>query len=238
MNTSIQNHTLSFGSLSVDVVLKDIKNVHLSVYPPFGDIKVAAPLWTNIDTLRVYLCSRIGWIKQQQSKISLQKRISPRECLTRESHFVRGQRYLMKVTPAQSQSQIILEQNTINLVIKTDASKEQKIRVLENWQRLELKKDVELLLIKWEPIIGVESNNFVIRKMKTKWGSCNIESKTLNINLALIEKSNKLLEYVIVHELVHLLERNHTNLFVAYMDKFIPEWRALKVELNEYSPNI
>ncbi len=108
----------------------------------------------------------------------------------------------------------------------------QKIKIFETWQRLELKKDVKSLLTKWEPIIGVKSNKFVIRKMKTKWGSCNIETKTLNINLNLIEKPPEHLEYIVVHELIHLIERNHNTNFVAYMDKFLPQWKQIKTELN------
>ncbi len=225
MNTNI----LTVGSVDIAVTLKDIKNVHLSVYPPYGEVRVSAPIKTNLDYLRVYLSSRIVWIKKQQLKFGLQKRMSAREFLTRESHYLRGQRFLMEVITNSDRHGVIVVHNTIKLHLKLeyDAAK-----TYQKWQRSELKKDIAILLQKWEPEIGVKSNKFVIRTMKTKWGSCNPKLKTINLNLNLIEKAPEHLEYVLVHELIHLIERKHNANFVAHMDKFIPNWKQLKSELN------
>jgi predicted metal-dependent hydrolase len=235
MYTTIYNMLIGFMNVSVEI--KDIRNVHLSVYPPYGDVKVSAPLGTKLDTLRVYIISKISWIKKQQLKFSLQKRISPRELLTRESHYIRGQRYLMNVIESQDKSGVIINQGSANLIVEPNSTKEQRMQILEKWQRQELKKDISVILQKWEPIIGVKSNKFVIRKMKTRWGSCNPDSKTININLFLIEKPIKYLEYIIVHELVHLIERTHNSNFLAHMDKFLSNWRQLKYELNQLPIN-
>ena len=225
MNTKI----ITLGSIDIPVLLKDIKNVHLSVYPPHGEVRVSAPLKTNLDTLRVYLSSRITWIKKHQLKFNLQKRVSPREFLTRESHYIRGKRCLMEVITNSDHCGVEMDHTSIKLHLKSesDASK-----TYQKWQRSELKKDITTLLQKWEPEIGVKSSKFVIRKMKTRWGSCNPVLKTINLNLNLIEKAPEHLEYVVVHELIHLIERKHNANFVAHMDKFIPNWKQLKSELN------
>ncbi len=231
MNTKIDK--LFLGSMSVKVELKDIKNVHLSVYPPNGAIKVSAPFGTNIDTLRVYLSVRIPWIRQQQLKLQSQKRISPREFLTRESHYIWGKRYLMQVIENADFSGVIIDHNTIKLNLKNGQNISQKSKIYQKWQRSELKKEVTRLLKHWEPIIGVKINSLTIRKMKTKWGSCNPDVKTINLNLNLIEKPPEHLEYIVVHELIHLVERSHNANFVAHIDKYIPNWMDIKSQLNQ-----
>jgi predicted metal-dependent hydrolase len=229
MHTTIYN--MLIGSMKVSVEIKDIKNVHLSVYPPYGDVRVSAPLGTALDTLRVYISSRISWIRKQQSKIRSQKRVSPREFLTQESHFIRGQRYLMEVLEGQPSSKVELLHNSIRLSIKSNI-KMSRSKIFEKWQRAELSKDITKLIEKWEPMLEVKASGFAIRKMKTKWGSCNPISKTINLNLILLEKPPEHLQYVVVHELIHLLERKHNANFVAHMDKFLPNWKQLKVDLN------
>lgn len=231
MNTKIDK--LFLGSMSVKVELKDIKNVHLSVYPPNGAIKVSAPFGTNIDTLRVYLSVRIPWIRQQQLKLQSQKRISPREFLTRESHYIWGKRYLMQVIENADFSGVIIDHSTIKLNLKNGQNISQKSKIYQKWQRSELKKEVTRLLKHWEPIIGVKINSLTIRKMKTKWGSCNPDVKTINLNLNLIEKPPEHLEYIVVHELIHLVERSHNANFVAHIDKYIPNWMDIKSQLNQ-----
>ncbi len=232
MNTNVQ--TLILANNEVTISFKDIKNIHLSVYPPFGEVRVAAPLQTNLDSLRAYLSSKIGWIKKQQTKFLNQERLSPREFLTKESHYLRGQRYLLEIVTTAQKPQVLIKHETIQIFAKPNSSKQTKAQILEKWQRAELKKDVEKLLVKWQKILELEINSFTIRKMKTKWGSCSIENKIININLELIKKPVEYLEYVVVHELVHLIERKHNATFVAYLDKYLPNWQASKKELNQF----
>lgn len=231
MNT--KNYNLVLGSMEVKVDIKDIKNVHLSVYPPNGEVKVSAPIGTNLDTLRVYLSSRISWIKKQQSSFKSQKRVSPREFLTKESHYIRGKRYLMEVKECTTTNSVELDHSVVKLKVAGGGDYTKKAKIYEKWQRQELKNDVNVLILKWENILEVKASRFILRKMKTKWGSCNPDTKTININLVLLEKPKDHLEYVIVHELVHLIERMHNANFIAYMDKFLPNWKQLKSELNQ-----
>lgn len=231
MNTSTEK--LYLANNEVVVSFKDIKNIHLSVYPPFGDIRVAAPLSTNLDSIRVYLSSKLSWIKKQQTKFLSQERLAPREFLTKESHYIRGKRYLLEIVETNKKPEVVLKHNKIKLLVAPNSDTLLKSQIYDKWQRKELKQDLETLLIKWQKIINVEINGFTIRKMKTKWGSCSIKRKQININLELIKKPVQYLEYIVVHELVHLIERNHNARFIAYMDLYLPNWQLLKQELNQ-----
>jgi predicted metal-dependent hydrolase len=231
MNT--KSYTLKMSSIIVSIELKDIKNVHLSVYPPLGEVKVSAPYGTETDTLRVYISSRISWIKKQQLKFKSQKRISPRMFLTRESHYIRGKRYLLEVVESQSSPNVDLQNSKVKLYTRQSSNYLEKKKTWEKWQRQELYKDIDILLDKWTKKLDVKPIKVSIRKMKTKWGSCNPISKSININLLLVEKANKYLEYVLVHELIHLLERGHNQRFVSYMDKHLPNWKQTKSEMKK-----
>lgn len=223
---------IKLGNINVDVVLKDIKNIHLSVYPPNGRVKIAAPLRMDLDTIRVYAISKLGWIKKQQHKIQGQEREAPREYITRESHYFFGKRYLLKLVIKNATPTVTLKHNTIELTVRPGSDVLTRQRVLERWYREKLKAIAEKLIAKWEKEMDVDVEDLGIKKMKTKWGTCNIDAKRIWLNLELAKKPSKCVEYIVVHEMVHLLERRHNDKFIAYMNKYLPEWRELKSELN------
>ena len=223
---------LNIGDISVDVEFKDIKNIHMSVYPPIGRVRIAAPAHMNIDTIRLYAIAKLDWIKKQQKKLQSQERETPREYLERESHYVWGRRYLLKVLEADQTPTLELKHNQMVLTVRPDAGREKREDVVASWYRDQLRLAMSPLIAKWEPLLGVKSNRIFIQRMKTKWGSCNPHSRSIRLNSELAKKSPECLEYVIVHELVHLLEPTHNQRFVALMDKFMPQWRQFRDGLN------
>jgi predicted metal-dependent hydrolase len=223
---------IQLGNITVEVTQKDIKNVHLSVYPPFGQVKIAAPERMDLDTIRIYAISKLSWIRKQQAKIKSQKREAPREYLTKESHYYFGKRYLLKVIEHNLSPVVKLKHNTIELYIRPDTSTEKRKEILEEWYRAQLKVKIPELISKWETVMDVQVNDYGIKKMKTKWGTCNIGAKRIWLNLELAKKPVSCLEYIIIHEMTHLLERNHNTRFVALMNSFLPNWKEVKEELN------
>jgi predicted metal-dependent hydrolase len=216
----------------VDVEFKDIKNVHLSVYPPTGRVRIAAPTRMNLDTIRLYAIAKLPWIKKQQTKLQGQQRETPREYLDRESHYVWGRRYLLKVIEADRTPTMELKHNQMVLTVRAGAGNEKKEDVVAAWYREQLRIVMYPLITKWEVVMGVKANHIFVQRMKTKWGSCNPHTQSIRLNSELAKKSPECLEYVIVHELVHLFEPTHNQRFVALMDKFMPQWRQLRDELN------
>ena len=223
---------IELGNIKIDVELKNIKNIHLSVYPPNGKVKISAPERMDLDTIRVFTISKLKWIKKQQEAFRNQERETPREYLTKESHYFKGKRYLLKVIELNAKPKVILKHSEIELYIRPNATIEKRKQILDEWYRAELKKIVPKIIEKWEKKIGVKSNEFGIKKMKTKWGTCNIKAKRIWLNLEIAKKPFECLEYIIVHELVHLLERRHNEKFVKYMNEFMPKWRFYREELN------
>jgi hypothetical protein len=223
---------IELGNIKIDVELKNIKNIHLSVYPPNGKVKISAPERMDLDTIRVFTISKLKWIKKQQEAFKNQERETPREYLTKESHYFKGKRYLLKVIELNAKPKVILKHSEIELYIRPNATIEKRKQILDEWYRAELKKIVPKMIEKWEKKIGVKSNEFGIKKMKTKWGTCNIKAKRIWLNLEIAKKPFECLEYIIVHELVHLLERGHNKRFVKYMNEFMPKWRFYREELN------
>ena len=223
---------IELGNIKIDVELKNIKNIHLSVYPPNGKVKISAPERMDLDTIRVFTISKLKWIKKQQEAFRNQERETPREYLTKESHYFKGKRYLLKVIEHNAKPKVILKHSAIELYIRPNATIEKRKQILDEWYRAELKKIVPKMIEKWEKKIGVKSNEFGIKKMKTKWGTCNIKAKRIWLNLEIAKKPFECLEYIIVHELVHLLERRHNEKFVKYMNEFMPKWRFYREELN------
>ena len=186
----------------------------------------------NIDTIRLYAISRLGWIKKQQKKLRAQERETPREYLNRESHYVWGKRYLLKIIEREAPSVVALQHSTILLQLRAGATQEKKQAVLDEWYRKQLKLAIPDLIASWEKRIGVRVNEFGIKKMKTKWGTCNPEARRIWVNLELAKKPKECVEYIVVHEMVHLLECHHNDRFVALMDTFIPQWRSRRDDLN------
>lgn len=220
------------GDIPVDVVLKDIRNIHLSVHPPSGRVRLSAPVGMDIDTLRLYAISRLGWIKKQRRKLRGQERETPREYLNRESHYLWGKRYLLKIVEREAQSAVDVQHSAIVLYIRPDASQEKKQSLLDAWYRKQLKAAIPDLIALWEKRVGVRVNEFGIKKMKTKWGTCNPDARRIWINLELAKKPKECLEYIVVHEMVHLLEHHHNERFMALMDDMMPKWRSLRDDLN------
>jgi predicted metal-dependent hydrolase len=226
-------HQIVVNGLVVDVVRKDIKNLHLAVYPPHGRVRVAAPLLVDDEAVRLAVISRLAWIKRQQSKFEEQERQSAREYVSRESHYYQGNRYLLNVVYHDAPPKVVIRnKTTLDLFVRTGSDTAQRERALLAWYRKQLKQMIPPLIAKWEEIIGVEVADWGVKQMKTKWGTCNIEARRIWLNLELVKKPAHCLEFIIVHEIVHLLERHHNDRFVAHMDKFMPQWRLLRDELN------
>lgn len=224
--------TIEIGNLSIEVEQKDIKNIHLSVYPPSGKVKISAPLKHELNTIRVFAISRLSWIKNQQEKILKQERETKREYLNLENHFYKGERYLLNLIKENAPPKVVLRAKKMDVYIRPNSSKEKIQEVMEDWYRSELKKDIPILISKWEKILNVKVKDFGIKKMKTKWGTCNDKAGRIWINLDLAKKPPRCLDYIVLHEMVHLLETKHNDKFVAYLDKSLPNWRLIKDELN------
>ena len=223
---------LKLGNITVDVVQKNIKNMHLSVYPPTGRVRISAPSRMDLDTIRVFVISKLSWIKKQQTRLRNQEREAQREFINRESHYFNGKRYLLKVTERDAAPKVILKHSAIELFVRPETDAVKRKSILDEWYRRKLKETVPSLIEKWEKKINVQVNEFGIKKMKTKWGTCNRKAKRLWLNLELAKKPAECLEYIVVHEMVHLLERNHNDRFIALMTDFMPKWRFYKDELN------
>lgn len=224
---------IDLGNLTVDVVFKDIKNIHLSVYPPEGKVRISAPDRMNLETVRVFAISKLSWIKQQQDKLRSQDRENPREYLDRESHYVWGKRYLLKVVEGNATPGIELKHNALVLRIRPGTDEQKKRAMMESWYREQLKVVAAVLIARWEPLIGVKVEAFFVQCMKTKWGSCNPTHRSLRLNTELAKKPPECLEYIVVHEMVHLLKPTHNAHFVALMDRFMPNWRMFREQLNQ-----
>ncbi|MBU2621542.1 MAG: M48 family metallopeptidase [Proteobacteria bacterium] len=224
---------IMLGDICIDVVHKDIKNLHLSVYPPTGRIRISAPLRMNTDTIRVFVISKLGWIKKQQSKLHSQERETPREYITRESHYYLGKRYLLKVIEHNASPKVVLKHDTIDLYIRLNTNMKKRREFFYEWYRQRLKEVIPGLIAQNEKAMKVKVGEFGIKRMRTRWGTCNIKAKRIWLNLELAKKGKECIEYIVVHEMMHLLERRHNERFISYMDKFLPKWRFYKEELNK-----
>lgn len=223
---------IELGDIALEVLKKDIKNIHLSVYPPTGKVRISAPLGMNTDTIRVYAISRLQWIRQQQKKLRAQERETPREYLDRESHYVWGKRYLLKVVEQDTAPTVELKHSKLLLCVRPDAVTEKKQAVLDEWYREQIKEAVPTLINKWQPLMDVKVERFFVQQMKTKWGSCNHVSGSIRLNTELAKKPRECLEYIVVHEMVHLLEPTHNSRFIVLMDRYMPRWRFYRDMLN------
>lgn len=224
---------LKLGGISVDVVFKDIKNVHLSVYPPTGRVRISAPSRMSLDTLRVFAISKLGWIKQQQKRLREQERETPREYLDRESHYVWGKRYLLKVVEADAAPVVELKHSKMILRVRPGTNHEKKQAVVEGWYRAQIKDAAPPLIAKWERLMEVRVSRVFVQHMKTKWGGCNPAARSIRLNTELARKPRECIEYIVVHEMVHLLEPTHNARFIALMDRFMPNWGLRRNQLNQ-----
>lgn len=227
-------HQITVGQYTIDVVKKDIKNLHLAVYPPNGRIRIAVPKQLDDETIRLHIVSKLSWIKKQITKFEQADRLSNRDYVTGESHYLEGKRYLLNVITDASINQIKLRGKTyIDLYEKPGTPDWHRPLMIQEWYRARLKARIEPLIISWQEAIGVHINDWAVKQMKTKWGTCNIVAKRIWINLELAKKPDDCLEYIIVHELMHLLEKHHNDRFKSLMDRYLPDWRVRKERLNK-----
>ena len=227
-----ETHYITIQGLSVEVVRKAIKNLHLGVYPPEGRVRVAAPLAVSDEAVRLAVIGKLGWIKRQQAGFKAQARQGLREMVDGESHYFLGHRYRLRVICGTGPSRIVLNKSRLELHVRPEVTREEREKTLQRWYRARLKELVLPLLKKWEPVLGVEASAWGIKKMKTKWGSCNADARRIWLNLELAKKPAQCVEYVVAHELAHLRERRHDDRFRALMDQAMPQWQTRREELN------
>jgi len=225
--------TIQVGDLSIQLTRKDIKNIHLSVYPPEGRVTLTAPRATRVDVARAYAISRLGWIRQQQERLRGQARQSPREYIERETHYLWGRRYLMSIAYQNARPTVRLDHKRITLTVRPGSDSAKRAEVLHEWHKALLHEAIPPLIEKWVARLGVQLAGYFLQRMKTKWGSCNHRAGHIRLNTELVKKPRDLLEYVVVHELTHLLEPTHSNRFVELLDRHYPTWREARIELNE-----
>ncbi|MBK8656988.1 MAG: M48 family metallopeptidase [Haliscomenobacter sp.] len=224
---------LTVAGIDIDLIRKDIKNIHLAVYPPSGRVRIAAPEQMDAEAIRLFAISKIPWIRKHQRKFAEQQREAPREYVNGESHYFQGHRYLLHLIEHSGKNKVVVRNKKyLDLYVKPGATAAQREKALREWYRRELKKQIPPLVEKWQRILGVELMDWGVKSMRTKWGTCNPDARRIWLNLELAKKPIPCLEYIIVHEMVHLLERRHNARFVAYMDRFLPQWRNYKETLN------
>lgn len=223
---------LTVGDLGIDVVYKDIKNLHISVYPPVGRVRVAAPEATGEDTIRLAIVQRLPWIKRRREQLIKAERQTEREMLSGETHYVWGQRYRLDVSRHSSHYHVETKGQMLWVVTPEGSDADVRRGTLDRWYRRELKAALPALLAGWQPIVRAEADKIIVRRMKTKWGTCVPGSRTIWLNPELAKKNPRCLEYIVVHELAHLHERNHGERFVELMDQVLPDWRVRRDELN------
>jgi len=231
---SIETHQITVGNLSVAVVRKAIKNLHIGVYPPHGRVRVAAPLAVSDEAVGLAVISRLGWIRRQQRRFEVQPRQSQRAMVSGESHYFLGQRYLLRVHEQSGAGSVVVQGKVrLDLFVRPGISAEQREVVLQCWYRLQLRDLIPPLLEKWQQILSVEVAEWGIKRMRTKWGSCNRAARRVWLNLELAKKPVRCLEYIVVHELAHLRERHHNERFTGLLDTHLPQWRMCRDELNQ-----
>lgn len=214
------------SGICVQIVRKDIKHLHLAVHPPQGHVRIAVPERVTDERIRLAIINKLSWIKKKQAEFLAQPRQSARQMLTGECHYFLGQRYRLDVVEQVGKPKVErVSGRKIRLTVKKNTSTQARLTLLNEWYRQQLKRMIPALLEHWQSKIGVVANDWGVKKMKTKWGSCNIEAKRIWLNLDLAKKPPECLEFIIVHELVHLLERQHNQRFIAYMDEYMPKWR-------------
>lgn len=224
---------IKLDGISIEVTRKDIKNVHLSVHPPMGHVTLSAPMNTRLEVARAYAISKLGWIRAQQDKLRNQKREAPREFIERESHFLWGRRHLLIVEVLDTKPFVKVDHKKITLTVRPGSDQAKRAEVMHEWHKSLLHEFVSLLICKWESILGVKVNAYFLQRMKTKWGSCNHKSGNIRLNTELVKKPKDLIEYVVMHEIIHLIEPTHSDRFMEILMKHFPNWREARAELNE-----
>ncbi len=225
--------TIQLGEIAIQVTRKAIKNVHLSVHPPEGRVTLVAPLDTRLEVARVYAISKLGWIRAQQAQLQGQARETPRQFIERESHYLWGRRYLLSVEARDARPKVKLDHKRITLTVRPGSDSAKRAEVMHEWHKRLLHEAVPPLIEKWERKLHVSVARYFLQRMKTKWGSCNPKAGHIRLNTELVKKPKDLLEYIVVHEMTHLIEPTHSERFVAILDEHYPAWREARAELNE-----
>jgi len=217
--------TIKLGDVSILVARKAIKHVHLSVHPPSGRVTLSAPRATRLDVARAYAISKLGWIRDQQVKLANQAREAPRRFVERESHYLWGRRYLLTIACREAKPSILLDHKRLTLTVRPDSDAQKRADVVHEWHKALLHEVVPTLIRKWEPKLKVKVAGYFLQRMKTRWGSCNHRAGHIRLNTELVKKPKDLLEYVVIHEMAHLLEPTHSDRFVALLNRHYPTWR-------------
>ena len=224
---------IQLGDIAISVTRKGVKNVHLSVHPPDGRVTLVAPTSTRLDVARAYAITRIGWIRQQRERFAKQAREAPRQYCGRETHYLWGRRHLLQVIERNEKPSIKIDHRTIYLQVRPGTQQDQRARIMHEWH-LELLHDaIPGLIRKWEPRIGVNISVYFLQRMKTRWGSCNPHRASIRINTELIKKPRDMIEYIVVHEMLHILHPKHTPSFFEQLSHLYPNWRVVRSELND-----
>ncbi|MAF01920.1 SprT family zinc-dependent metalloprotease [Herbaspirillum sp.] len=226
-------HTAKIAGISVEVDRKNIKNLHLSVHPPLGRVRIAVPRHVTDDAIRLAVINKLGWIKRQQKRFAEQARQDVRRYVSGETHYFFGQKYRLQAIPGGRYSLEFRGKGRLDFHVRDGSETHHREAFFYDQCREMLKQELEPLVEKWSQTLGVRATDWQVRRMKTKWGSCTPRTGRILFNLELVKKSHRCIEYIVVHELIHLIERNHGDRFVALMDKYLPNWKACRVELNE-----
>ena len=231
VNTSMQE--IHISNITVEIRKKNIKNLHLSVNPPEGSVRISAPSRMDLDTIRGFAVSKLGWIKKHQARLKNRVKEVSKEFISGESHTCLGKRYLLNIKELNQPSKVVLKHETIEMYVRPNTGVNKRRAILDEWYRQRLIELSPGLISKYEAKMKVKVSEFGVKKMKTRWGSCNVKVKRIWLNLELAKRSIECIEYLVVHEMAHLLERRHNQRFTAFMDTFLPGWRFVKAELNK-----
>ncbi len=223
---------VTLGDITIALTRKQVKHVHLSVHPPNGRVTMVVPQATRLAAARAYAISKLRWIRDQREKLRTQPRELPRAFVTRESHYLWGRRYLLTVQEMDTKPSVVAKNQRLVMTVRPGASASKRAEVMHEWHKSLMHAAVKPLLSKWETKIGVKASAYFLQRMKTKWGACNARARNIRLNTELVKKPRDLLEYVIVHELMHLIEPRHSDRFMALMDRHYPHWRDARAELN------
>lgn len=234
ISTMTEEKTININGIEILIHKKDIKNFHLNVLPPDGNVRVSVPANVSDEIIRLFVIKKLPWIKKHIANFQGQARQTERTFVSGESHYFKGQRYILRIEKAKRPKIEIKHKKYIYYFVPDHYDTEQKRNYYENWLRKELRKELLKLIPKWEKIMSVEVSDFKIKKMKTKWGSCNPEKKRIWINLELIKKPPKHLEYIIVHEMLHFFEKTHNVRFKTLLSQYMPEWESVQKSLNAF----
>ncbi|MDR9410185.1 MAG: SprT family zinc-dependent metalloprotease [Balneolaceae bacterium] len=231
---STEKFQIQVSDINVDVIKKDIKNIHLAVYPPSGRVRLSSPRSMKTESLRLFVISKLDWIKKHIRKMNEQVRVPDREYIQGESHWVQGQRYLLNIIEKEAPPKVkIRNKKYLDLYVRPGSDKAKREEVIKEWYRGMLKEQIPALIEKWEKELGVTVQDWGVKQMKTKWGSCNINAKRIWLNLELAKKPKPLLDYVVLHEIAHLKERLHNDRYKGILTKHMPSWKSRQDELNK-----